>query len=227
MSTAITSTSATDGASASSSTGAIPKNTLGKDDFLKIFLAQLSQQDPTAPVDSQAFVAQLAQFSTLELQQNANQDLEALMMGQAAAQQTGVTSLVGKDIVYKTDSVTLAAGQGATLGATLGADSAAVSAVVSDAHGKTVRTLSLGARAAGPTAIAWDGRDDAGNPLPAGTYKVDVRAADRTGAAVTVSQTATGQVNGVSFAGGSTQLMVGSTTVSLSDVTQITERTTP
>jgi len=38
-------------------------NELGKDQFLQILTAQLANQDPTAPMDSNAFVAQLAQFS--------------------------------------------------------------------------------------------------------------------------------------------------------------------
>jgi flagellar basal-body rod modification protein FlgD len=221
---AITSTS---GASSSPQTSSLPQNTLGKDDFLKIFLAQLSQQDPTAPVDSQAFVAQLAQFSTLELQQNANTDLESLMMGQAAAEQTAMTGMVGKDVTYTTNSVSLTAGQSASIGATLGSSASSVTAIVTDANGKSVRTITLGAQPAGTLSIPWDGRDGAGTPLPSGRYTVSVTAADPTGASVPVTQTGSGQVTGIAYANGSSQLMVGSTTIPLSNVTQITERTTP
>ena len=63
---------------------------LGKDEFLKILVAQLANQDPTQPQDSTAFVAELAQFSSLEAQQNTVSNLNALMIGQATANQTAV-----------------------------------------------------------------------------------------------------------------------------------------
>lgn len=203
------------------------KSILGKDDFLKIFLAQLAHQDPTSPVDSEAFVAQLAQFSSLELQHNANANLEAIMMGQAATQQTSVTNLVGKDVTYKADSVSLIAGQASTIDANLDAQAASLTAVITDGNGKVVRTLKLGGHAAGTAAITWDGRDDAGTPLPGGTYKVAVTASDTTGAGVGVDQRLSGHVTGVSFQSGSPELLLGSQHIKLSNVIEIKERTTP
>src|SRR3954453_6938826 len=78
---------------------------LGKDEFVKLLLTQLAHQDPTSPMDSQAFVAQLAQFAQVELASNANSDLERMLIGQAAAQQTSVVGLVGKDVVWKSDAI--------------------------------------------------------------------------------------------------------------------------
>ena len=55
----------------SSATSVVPKNdSLGKQDFLNLLVTQLKNQDPTNPMDSQAFLAQLAQFSQLEATQN-------------------------------------------------------------------------------------------------------------------------------------------------------------
>lgn len=219
----ITGTSNTDG----QQTPASGSSKLGKDEFLKIFLAQLGQQDPTSPVDSQAFVAQLAEFAALELQQNANSHLESLMIGQAAEQQTSVTNLVGKDVIYKTDTVSISNGGSAAVTAHISADAGNVTAKVTDSTGKTVRTIQLGPHTAGDLAVTWDGRDDNGNALPAGSYKMAVTASDKTGASVPVEQRAQAHVTGVSFENGVSELLLGTQHVKLSEIVEIKERTTP
>jgi len=78
-------------------------NKLGKDQFLQLLMAQLSHQDPTSPADGNAFVAQLAQFASLEMAQNTNSNLEQLLAGQAAGNQTSALGLVGKQVVFRTD----------------------------------------------------------------------------------------------------------------------------
>lgn len=78
---------------------------LGKDDFLKLLLTQLSHQDPTSPMDNNAFIAQMAQFSSLEQMNNmANgfEKLSALMNNNDAVSTLGKTV----DIELGTDKIT-------------------------------------------------------------------------------------------------------------------------
>src|ERR1700753_752320 len=117
-------------ASTASSSTAQGSNTLGKNDFLKLLMAQLQNQDPTQPSDPTAFTAQLAQFSQLELQQNANDTLTNIATAQASANQQGAVNLVGKNVTSSTSSVTLAAAGGALLTGSLGGDANSVSAVI-------------------------------------------------------------------------------------------------
>ena len=56
----------------SQTTNATSKGTLGKDDFLKIMIAQLKNQDPMNPMDGTQYASQLAQFSSLEQLSNLN-----------------------------------------------------------------------------------------------------------------------------------------------------------
>src|SRR6185503_12469561 len=74
---------------------------LGKDQFLKLLVAQLANQDPTKPEDTSQFVAELAQFSALEQQQNTVSRLDTLLMSQATANQTAAGTFIGKDVTYR------------------------------------------------------------------------------------------------------------------------------
>lgn len=71
------------------------KNVLGKDDFLKLMLTQMQQQDPLDPMDNQQMLAQMAQFSSLEQMSNLNQTLTD---GQNTDSFMGATRLLGKDV---------------------------------------------------------------------------------------------------------------------------------
>ena len=90
-----------------SSTGTtnLQANSLGMEDFLKILLTQLTYQDPLKPMDNQQFMAQMAQFTSLEQTQQLNNKIETLITNQAALQSVG---LIGKtvDITTSSGSVT-------------------------------------------------------------------------------------------------------------------------
>ncbi len=196
--------------------------TLGKDEFVKLLMAQLGNQDPTSPMDSQAFVAQLAQFASIEQLQGIGGRLDSLLLAQAASNQTSTASLVGREIVYRTDKVQLAeAGAPTPLLAELSGPASSVTVTITDSSGKVVRTVRLGAAEKGAFDFVWDGLDDRGQPLTAGEYKVRVAAADENGKNVAVEQRARAIAAGVSFENGFPELIVNGAKINLSEVVEI------
>lgn len=201
-----------------------PSSQLGKDEFLKLLTAQLAYQDPLSPMDSEAFVAQLAQFSSVEQLQGLGSRLDTLLLAQASANQLGTANLVGREVRFRTDAVTLTgAGAGTELEITLDGKADETSIVFTDSTGRTVRTLRPGKMGAGVNSVAWDGRDEHGNALPAGDYTVTVHAglADAAKTEVGSSLSIHGIVAGVTFENQAPELLVNGRHVKMSDVIQI------
>jgi len=77
-----------------SATGAA-SNALGLQDFMKVLLTQLTFQDPLKPMDNQAFMAQMAQFTALDQTQQLNQRVQQMIENEAALQSVG---LLGRSV---------------------------------------------------------------------------------------------------------------------------------
>jgi flagellar basal-body rod modification protein FlgD len=87
--------------------GRKPQQSLGKDDFLKLLITQLSYQDPTNPMQDKEFIAQMAQFSSLEQMTTMSRDfakLTAIVSGSEASQSLGknVELVEGEDVIQGT-----------------------------------------------------------------------------------------------------------------------------
>lgn len=78
-------------------------NALGKDDFMKLLIAQLSHQNPLDPLNDQQFIAQMSQLSSLDATQNMNKTLTSMV---ASGQRAQALQMVGRDVTY-TDADTL------------------------------------------------------------------------------------------------------------------------
>ena len=197
---------------------------LGKDDFLKLLTAQLQQQDPTQPMDSTAFVAQLAQFSSLEQMNNINDTLTKMLTGQGTSLQTTAADMIGKTALFTTDQVTLEQGSTATITANLSSAAANVNVTIQNSAGTTVRTLNPGAMASGTNHITWDGLDANGNALASDTYTVQVSATDLSGNSVSLTQCGSARITGVTFDDSGTPLFTaGGNSLKLSDISELDE----
>lgn len=105
--------------STGSSTTEVPNAAqLSQEDFMRILLAQLQFQDPLKPMDNQEFVAQLAQFSALEINRQQSEKVDQLLSMQSVTQSVGiigknvdVTTAQGSSVAGKVDAVSFRTGE--------------------------------------------------------------------------------------------------------------------
>jgi flagellar basal-body rod modification protein FlgD len=98
--TSTTNTSNSSAASTSSAASSSSTASLGENDFMTLLIAQLKNQDPLNPQDSSAFVAELAQFSSLQQETQVNQNL----------QQSAADSMIGLDVTDNTGNTGVVTG---------------------------------------------------------------------------------------------------------------------
>lgn len=77
-----------------------PSSELGKDEFLKILMTQLQNQDPLNPLDDKDFIAQMATFSSLEQLMNMSESIDALVQNQLISPIVQYSHMVGKEVTY-------------------------------------------------------------------------------------------------------------------------------
>lgn len=211
------------------STDRVGSNQLGKNEFLKLLVTQLGNQDPSNPVDSQAFVAQLAQFTSLEQMENMNRTLDDLVLAQATSNHMSMANLVGKHAVVKSDGVTVGPnGAASAVTANLGADAATVTVNVLDKDGKLVRTVDLGTRPAGEMPFTWDGRLKDGSVAPPGNYSIRVTAKTAKNESVAVDLRRSGTISGVTIGqgGAESELVIDGRKTKMSEVLEISANAT-
>jgi flagellar basal-body rod modification protein FlgD len=209
--TSATSTSSTT-SSLTAQTGADLQNT-----FMKLLVTQLQNQDPLNPMDNSQMTAQLAQINTVSGIQNLNTTMTNLASQSAASQGA---ALIGRTVQAPSSSLTLASGTASFgVSAPRGADDAVVT--ITNSAGVAVRTVDLGSLSSGSTNFTWNGKDDKGNTLADGQYKMAV-SATKSGKTTTASTLASTTVTGVNISNGTTQLQLASGgTAALSSITTI------
>lgn len=191
---------------------------MNKDDFMKLFVAQLQYQDPLKPMDSTAMLEQLSQLSLVEQSYNSNTALNNLLTAQNNSNSLAAVSFIGKDVKANGNIVTFDGSTLTSVGFNLPISAEAAQISIADASGKTVRTADIGAVSAGDAKVAWDGLDDGGALLPAGAYTFSVAATSANGSTLPVNTYTTGRIDGVNLSGASPQLTIGPTSIALSDV---------
>jgi len=201
-------------------TQAAMKKSMGmnKDDFMKLFIAQLKYQDPLKPQDPSTMLDQLSQLSLVEQSYNSNTALNNLLTAQNNSISLTAVSFIGKSVKANGNVASFDGTKPSSLEFTLSLPTAATELTISDASGKVVRSDSIGASKAGDKLYYWDGRDSSGAVLAPGAYTFAIRAIDANGKALPVTTYTSGKVDGVDLSGSVPLLTVGAASVKLSEV---------
>ena len=197
------------------------KNTVTQDDFLKLLIAQLQNQDPLNPMDNQEFAAQLATFNSLGQLIDMNEKLGNMQNSQGLTNQFNAASLIGKEVVTTGSAIALEKGKPAAVGYELGANAARVVVNIYNGAGDLVRQVEARAQNMGDQTLSWDGKDESGRALESGSYSFEINAFDAAGKKVPAAGRVQGMVTGVTFSGGEPFLEIGSLKVPYGNVTSV------
>ncbi|RMF06942.1 MAG: hypothetical protein D6762_08485 [Candidatus Neomarinimicrobiota bacterium] len=207
-------------------TDALAQTGMSKDDFFKLLIEQMKNQDPLEPMKNQEFAAQLAQFASLERLENINANLEKgtqidLILTQAINNSAAAT-IIGKQVkawgneIHVKDGVSTYA-----INFNLQSDAAKVRVEILDENDNVIKTIEAHELGSGDQSLEWDGTDDNGNQVETGTYKVRVHATDGNDVDITARTYTMGIVEGIRYQDGSAVLIVDGEEVAFSDVREI------
>jgi flagellar basal-body rod modification protein FlgD len=158
----------------------------------------LKNQDPTNPTDPTQFVAQLAQFSTVEQLTQSNTTLDTISNSLTGLSLGQYASLVNQTVTSNASAVDVPASGGVSTPITFNVTSQSVSNVgiqVKNSSGTVVNSIPVSGTSG---SVTFTGLDNKGNPLPAGQYDLSLVGAGAGGASQSAGTLAmTGQVTGV------------------------------
>lgn len=202
---------------------------LGKQDFLNLLVTQLKFQDPLSPTENTEFVAQLAQFSSLEGTQNISESIEGLNKGmeglvarqeangETMAQATAV-SLVGKRARLKLDEIQWSPSKEKVEFSVHSPKEKEALAAISDKKGNVLNYVAI--TKGGDQTITWDGRQANGAMAPSGEYNINVVTRDNLKEDVGFAYIEA-RVESVNYADDGLRLQVGSQEVPFNKVASL------
>lgn len=198
---------------------------LGKEDFLKLLLTQVQNQDPLNPMEDKEFVSQLAQFSSLEQLQNVNTNLKSSLGTDAVLTRTmntaAGTALIGKDVVIGTDAIDFDGRGDVNIGYSPSARAVKAVIQILNSENTVLRTMEEAASDQGLGFVTWDGKDDEGATVPAGSYKFKVSALGPSGNDVGAEASLVGRVTGMRYKDGVPVLVIGGVQAPITQLEQV------
>ncbi|MBC7741667.1 MAG: flagellar biosynthesis protein FlgD [Bdellovibrionaceae bacterium] len=197
---------------------------LDKDAFFKLMLTQLKNQDPMNPLKNHEMAAQLAQFSTLEQMSNMNSTLQKMEGKSSEPANFQALTLIGKTVAGDSSKVVRTQfDKTHDFHFNLPQDSSEATVKIFDDKGEMVREYKLSNLKAGDNKLTWNGQNDKGAKASVGEYQFKVEAKNSAGQKLAVKSDFSGVITGMSFSPEGPVLQVGSQSIKMRDVRQITD----
>lgn len=214
----MTTISSTTGATSTASTD---RTTLSQtyDQFLKLLVTQLKNQDPLNPTDSSQFTNQLVQYSQVEQQIKTNDNLTKLINAQNDNAVQSNLKYIGNYVVAESKQVDYTSGT-QSFRYSLDKDAKSATFTITDSSGNVVRSIPAEATS-GAHKLSWDGKNTNGVAVPAGIYKISITAPDANGKNVGATTYVDGKITAVTNNGGTSQLMMGNVVIDPAKIIKI------
>jgi flagellar basal-body rod modification protein FlgD len=177
--------------SVAKTTGSASSGTSAADqtqNFLKLLIAQIQNQDPMAPMDASTMTAQMSQLNMVSSMSNMNTSMTAMLNQMQSVNFMNQASLIGHSPAVAGNSINFDGQNQVILGANAANPLSSAVATITDASGNVINSATLGTLDVGMKNFAWDGRDSSGNTVAAGIYNISIKGTNTTG--VTESPTA-------------------------------------
>lgn len=187
-----------------------PTKELDQNTFLKLFITQLEHQDPLNPTANEEFVAQLAQFSSLEQATQTTSLLENLIAQGAERGRLDAVGLIGHQVLATGNTLEVdESGEGSLVYQLAGEISSGTISIM-DLDGNLVQTVALSTQGAGQHTFEWDGLNADDDPVPQGVYQFLVNPINGDGASVSVTTFLRESVKSALWENGQTELTLAS-----------------
>lgn len=185
------------------------KKTLGKDDFLKIMITQMKNQDPSKPFDPAQMAQEIAQFTSVEQLSNMNASLTKMTTQNQPLERLAMTNMIGKTVTVDRGRFVHQENEISPLEFSLPKAASNVKVEILSETGESIFTTDLGPRREGIQALQWDGTKSGGGDVKPGNYMFRVIAQDESDRPIAVNMRGQEKVVGVSFEGNEGILLVG------------------
>ena len=208
------------GYSSAATTTETGSTALGKDTFLRLLTTQLQNQDPTNPMSNEDFIAQLAQFSSLEQLQGVNGQLETMNLLNASMNNASMVNLLGQEVVALSDKFHYDGEGEQELMFDAAQSFSSATVTVLDEKGKVVDTFTVSGRDAGEGTFTWDGKNSSGQVVE-GDYSFQVYATDANGEEVAVTALVKGIIDEMSFSNGTAEPSVNGIPIDIGNILRL------